>query len=166
MLQSFQEKVGPSEKLIEFTLVEKTNLSFDFSIDRYYTFVLSYKGQLCDHVLLTPGQNIAIFPKNLPNAKDSVFKHLPNVPFSGIPFKLEEKKAVHEQWKEVNSHNSGLNFEQFLVNVRDLNRLPDGFDWISQLQEGDPTNENNNRKFDCAKFIGELPPITRRLYFA
>ena len=176
--QSMREKVGLSHQVVEFTLVRRVNLSACGYLDKYFMIVLSYpkQSQSCCN-LFSPGQTIGIFPQNLPLAKDTILKSLGNVPFHEIPLKLEKKKDYHELWGEIDSYHSGLNLEQILINIVDLNHVDANSinsdmreDSHGKIQDCDGRrlslldDQWNSLDMDCDTFVGESRTISRRLY--
>ena len=181
--QNYQEMVDSHEKMFEFTLKEKINLSPEGAPEKYYLLVLSYEPESSDDKeLFLPGQHIGIFPKNMSTEKERVARSLSDVPFGSIPLILEEKIAIHEPWRQWNPNYSGLTLDEFLGTVADLNRIPANLDEIfeknmedcvngnkNDIAEGENGNKtskptNNAGEFDSARFIGEMPTIKRRLF--
>ena len=176
--ECFQDRVGSSAKVLEFTLKDKINLSTQGQpvSDKYFLITLSYTPKPGEQAeLFLPGQHIGIFPKNLSSDKDRVLENLHGIPFR-LPLVLEEKVAAHGTWRPWKSHYSGLTLDEFLCNVTDLNRIPDDWEKLlktENLKNGGTKNSTHQSvaskpgdlsELECAKFIGKLPTIKRRQF--
>ena len=169
--ECFQDEIGPSEKMFEFTVKAKKSLSPDGSSEKYYLLTLSYKADpKRDMLIFLPGQHIGIFPKNLSSVKEKIVRRLSDVPFSSIPLIIEEKIAIHEPWRQWNPNYSGLTIDEFFGNVADLKQIPANLH--ETLEEDDKNGKNGKQasrddqlvELDSAKFIGQIPTIKRRLF--
>ena len=144
--ECFQDAQGDAHDVFEFTLDKKICLSKSKS--KYYLVTLSFDPKN-KTPLLFPGQHLAIYPRNISSAKKDIARKLLDVPFCGIPLRLQEKIAVHEPWRESNSNYSGLTLGEWTEYVVDLSRA------ASILED---------KMCDSAHFFGQMPKIKRRLF--